>query len=389
MATYPLDAHTLPTPQPPRLWRGVVRFFAWLTIFGAGALIALYYAASRHVTPPDSSELVGALRYQPFFLLRKFLTGLSGAQFKAVSLLLAPLAIAALSALLSLGGPSWRRIMLAQLSLLVAAYNLFACLSLIWAFSWNESGAGVIDIANYVALSASLMSVVVAFGFLVMALAGALRWLLLDAQRARVVARWWVAIITCGGALLIGSYFTAWGSWRSPGSSVSERGAIPVESLSASTASGQGQSVALLLALPVAAALCAYLTLRAPRWGRAPLALLALLAGGSSLVASLALVGSIFLRPSGASVLDTGSAVGLGTSALIVIATFGLFSTPYPARATPPDAFTPDAFTPDAFTPDAFTDVRPMSAPEDAVAVRSWEGSQGGVALADWGDAER
>lgn len=327
MATQPLDANTSPAP---RRWRGVVRFFAWLTVVGAGTLIASYLVASRHLRPPDSSGLLGPLRFDPFSLVRELFAGLSAAHFNAILLLFAPLGIAALSALFSLGGPPWRRVMLALLSLLVAAYNLFTCLSLVWAFFWNGATAGVIDTIIYVALSASLMGVVAAFGVLFMALVSAWRWPRLQARGARIVARWWATLIVSGAALLVASYFTVWGGWRSPGPPVSGDTLIPIELYRSVQSGDQVNALLPLLAPPVIAALSASLTLFGPRWRRLAMGLLALLAGMSGMAVCLMLLGRLFLRVSGYSVLTTGGVVGLGASALIVIATFGLLSVPYP-----------------------------------------------------------
>lgn len=367
MATQSLDTHNSPAPQR---WRGVVRFFAWLTIFGAGTPLTVRLLESRHWIPSDGSGLTDSLSFELSFLMRTLTqalsTTLSGVQINATSLLFAPLVIATLSAFFSLGGSHWQRITLSLLGWLIAVFNLLALLILVWAFSWDENAAGVIDTGVYAALSASLMTVVVAFGFLFLALASAWRWPRLDGARARVVARWWVVIIACGGALLIGSYLMAWGHWRSANAPVSSDTVMPIALFATGPASDQSHATLLLCALPVAVALCAYLMLRAPRWGRAPLALLGLLAGGSNLIVGLVVVGAVFLRVNGASALDTGGAVGLGASVLIIVAAFGLLSTPYPARATPAGAL---------------TGVRQVSAPAGVVAVGNGERSQDAVAV--------
>ncbi len=329
MATYPLDMNSL---RAPRRWRGVVRFFAWLTVFGVGAPATMYYLASLHPALADSVDLTGSLRYAPFLLLRKLFAGLADVHFNAILLLFAPLMIAALSALFSLRGPYWRRIMLALLSLLAAAFNLFTCLSLVLAMLWDGAMAGVIDILDYAALSVSLVCVVVAFGCLFLALAGALRWPRLSPWRAYVVRRWWAWLSVAGAALLIAAYFTAWGSWRSPGHSLHRETIVPIGLALAGSLGAQANALLLLFAAPVIAAASAFLTLRAPRWKWRLFSLLSLLMGVLSMVMCLMLLGWLFLRPGGAGVLAIGGALGLGASAIIAIAPFGLLSLPSPER---------------------------------------------------------
>jgi hypothetical protein len=338
MVTRRLDALDAPNSPAPRRWRGVVRFVAWLTIFGAGALIALYFLASRHVALPHGTGVVSILRYKPFLLLRQLITGLSGAHFTALSLLFAPLAPATLSALFALGGAPGRRVILALLGLLMAAFNLFTCFSLVWAFSWNEAAAGVIDAGTYLALGASLIAVVLALGVLILALASAMPWPLLSVRGARAVARWWVALVVSGAALLIASYFRVWGAWRATTTGFSSPWApfTPFGLYFSGPSSGQVNTLLLLFAGPVIAALSALLTLGAARWRRRAMRLLSLLAGVSSLVVCLILIGRLFLRASGSSVLDAGGVVGLGASILVIIAAFGLLSVPYPSRRRAP-----------------------------------------------------
>lgn len=335
MATYRLDARSQPAL---RRWRGVVRFFAWLTVYGAGTLIAWYAVAPLHVALllPSDTEVTHAVQYEPFHLLRTLIASLTDIHFNAYSLLFAPSFIAALCALFSLGGSPSRRVIQALLGLLIATYNLFTCLSLVWEFFWNEAAAGVIEPASYLALSASLIAVVVTFGAFVMALAGAWRWPLLNARSARAVTRWWVAVIAAGAVALGASYFTAWGSWRSSVVPASGEKIIPIGLYFSGASAGQISMLLLLFAPPVIAALSAFLALGAPRWRRVTLSLLGLLAAMFSLVVNLMLFGLLFLRASGYGALARGGVVGLGASIVIVIAMFGLLSIPYPARRRAP-----------------------------------------------------
>lgn len=333
MATYPLSARSLPAS---RLWLGVVRFFAWLTIFGAVALIALYLVVSGQMALPHETGLAHALQYEPFHLLRKLIARLSAIRFNATSLLYAPSVVAALSALCSLGGPSWRRIMLSLLGLLVAAFNLFACLSLVWEFSWNGAAAGVIGYANYVALSVSLITLVMACGFLALALVGAIRWPLLNASSARVVALCWVALIGSGAGLLNASYFLVWGSWRPVNLTAPIGRFTPIGLYLSAPPTDRLSTFLMLFAPPVVAALAAFLALSGPRWLRLTLTLLGLGAGLASMAVCLTLLGQLFVQASGYGALARGGAIGLGASILIVVAMFGLLSVPHlPARRAP------------------------------------------------------
>jgi hypothetical protein len=333
MATYPLSAHSLPALRP---WRGVARFFAWLTVFAAVALIALYLVVSGLMALPHGTGLAHALSYEPFHLARRLITRLSVMRFNSVWLLYAPSAVAALSALFSLGGPSWRRIMLSMLGALIAAFNLFACLALIVGFSWNEAASGVISYANYVALSASLIALVMASGCLILALASAMRWPLLHAHGARVTAMCWVALVGGGAGLLNASYFLVWGSWRPAIPSASIGRFTPIGLYFSTPPADRLQTLLLLFAPPVIAALAAFLGLSGPRALRLALIVVGLLAGLTGMVVCLYLLAQLFLQASGYAVLAKGGAIGLGASILIVVATFGLLSIPDPARRRAP-----------------------------------------------------
>ncbi|HEX9038997.1 MAG TPA: hypothetical protein VF808_18590 [Ktedonobacterales bacterium] len=257
----------------------------------------------------------------------------SGPAFDAALLLLAPLIVAVGSGLFSLGGTPWRRLMLASLSLLVTAFNLLSCLFYVWAFAWGGTGAGVIGAGAYLALSASAAYLVLAFGFFHLALARAWRWPALGPRHTRGVMRWWVFLAASGSALLIASYFMVWGHWRAADGASAEA-AIPGATLTDGPPLLRAYALAALVALPLLAALCAFIYARAPRWSRAPLALLGLLAGGSSLAVCLITLARLYLRANGSSVLERGAFVGLGASALLLTALFGLLSTPAP-RAAP------------------------------------------------------
>jgi hypothetical protein len=252
----------------------------------------------------------------------------------AILLLLAPAAIAALASLLSLFGPPYRRVILALLGLLVAAYNLLTTLAYIWEFTWNESGAGVINLGAYLALSASLALVALDIGLLHLALARAWTWPKLNGRHARAVSRLWVVLVSVGVIFAIVSEFMVWGHWRAPDQPMPGETVSPLEMLGGGAAASRAVGGAALLALPVCAAVCAWLWARAPRWGRPPLAALALLAGAAPLALGLLTLARLYLHARGFSVLSSGVVLGLGGAALLLIALFGLLSTPLPAPAS-------------------------------------------------------
>lgn len=250
----------------------------------------------------------------------------------AILLLLAPAGVAALAGLLSVFGPPYRRVILALLGLLVAAYNLFTTLAYLWEFVWSESGAGVISLGVYLALSASLALIALDFGLLHLALARAWTWPALKGRHALGVARVWVILTGVGGATALVSIFLVWGYWR-PGQRVTGEAVSPLSMLTSGSPASRTLASAALLALPVCAPLCAWLWSRAPRWGRTPLAALALLAGATSLGLGLLTLARLYLHARGASILTSGAGVGLGSAALLLIALFGLLSTPLPTPA--------------------------------------------------------
>jgi hypothetical protein len=329
--------HSYPSYRPYQRARRArsARSGYWLAtfrLFVVGALTALVTAAAllfgRYSATVDIGALVSAFPPLPVIAINPsdlLYHPEARSSFDAALLLLAPLAVAAIASMASLSGPAWRRVMLALLGFSVAAFNLLAAFSLIWQFYWNGAGTGVISPGAYLALSASLGCLILAFGCWHLALAGTLQWPALAGRRARRVARWWNALIVAGAALLIASYFMVWGSWSAVGHSATL-------SLMGTLATGGGTSQALidvaLVALPAMSCLCAFALPRAPRWGRPPLALLAMLAGMSCLALCVLTLARLYLRASGQSMLAPGGALGLGASALILVALFGLLSTP-------------------------------------------------------------
>jgi hypothetical protein len=244
----------------------------------------------------------------------------------AALLLLAPLALAAISGSLALGGSSWRRILCALVALAIAAFNLFGAVALVWIFDWNGATIGVISPGVYLALSASLGGIVLAFGVWHLTLARTLGWPTLRGKHARRVARCWVALVGLGAAALVGAAFIPWGEWSASG----QRSLI-VSPLTALVGRAHEPALALVafFAAPTIATLAAWLSLRAPRWGRSSLAALGLLASAASLALGLFTLARLYLHGDGASALAPGGAVGIGASALILIAFFGLLSTPF------------------------------------------------------------
>jgi hypothetical protein len=248
-------------------------------------------------------------------------------------LLLAPLALAAIAGSLALGGPPWRRTLCALVALAIAAFNMFGTVALVWVFDWNGATIGIIKPSVYLALSASLGSVILAFGVWHLALARALGWPALRGKHARRVARCWLALVALGAAAVIGAAFAPWGEWSASG-----RRSIIVSPVTALGSRAHEPTLALVafFATPLIAILVAWLSLRAPEWGRLLLAALGLLAGVASLALGMFTLGQLYLRGTGASALALGGALGLGASALILVAFFGLISTPFPALISQP-----------------------------------------------------
>lgn len=319
-------------PRPARRGSRGPRLLALLTAtFLAGAALAFWGAAAAGAINAALNALP-PVQINPTNLLY---THQSGAAVDPALLLLAPLVCAVAPGLLSLGGPPWRRVILALLGLLVAIFNLLACLAYVWEFAWNEGGAGVIGLGVYLALSASLALAILNFGCWHLALARAWTWPALRGRHARGVLRLWVALAGCGAATLLASDLMVWGQWRASSPTAHAEAVVPVAILAVGAPGAAPYALAALFALPLSTVLCAYLITRAPRWGRPPLASMALLAGSASLALCLLALARLYLRASGSSVIEAGAVVGLGGGALLLTALFGLLSTPLPTVPTP------------------------------------------------------
>ena len=307
-----------------------------LAAFVAGGALAYWRQNAITRLASDLASALGSLpplQLNPTDLLY---TRQPGAAVDPTLLLLAPLVVASVASLLSLGGPPWRRVTLALLGLFVAAFNLLTCLAYVWEFAWEEASAGVIGAGAYIALSASAGLAVLTFGCWHLALARAWRWPMLRDERARGVRRIWVALAGCGAAALLASNMLPWGRWRAAVPGASHSAAItPLLALAGESRASQTYTSGAALALPLCALLCVYLLSRAPRAVRPPLALLGLLSALASLALGLLTLARLYLHASGSSVLEGGAAVGLGGGALLLIALFGLLSTPPPTTSIP------------------------------------------------------
>ncbi len=345
--------------------RAVTRRWAWLVAGGSALLIASCFMPWRHfylpagltdADPAASNSAPWPLNPAPECPRMPIdLCGLASVSEPTRTqdlinlglIFIVPPLLVALFALLALIGPRWSRSALSLLSALAGAIILLVSGGVPDTERLTDSAASsVIDLGAYIGISASLLIFVAAVGLVFATLTGVWSAPVAGSGRAgRVMGRLWVTLVIVGSALLIASYFVIWGHWLTPGISEVLSGPndhhqfIPITLLFDAQPGVPFLAFPLLLAPPVIAATCAFLTLGAPRQRRLSLSQLCLLGGGVSLAVALYLAWSILSRSSGMGTFDSGAVIGVVAAALTLGAAFGLLSTPSaPAAPAPPAA---------------------------------------------------